>query len=223
MCVQRRDCDCEDRRSCSCWYNPCSTANERLLPVPISDHHVHREDVRKVWKECQDESFWYRALPISLGSMAMTGGLIYNGVWKSSARFGPFPKLAVAGILGYAVGKLSYMGACRNKFQELGIKPPGGPWGAGGPGGPGGRHGHEHRLTHALSNKNPLWSWAYASKANQRKGGGALCSPSAVTVELFQRRNRLRKKNHTTTRQILPMEEGQDGDAVRRMKRMSAS
>ncbi|MED6269176.1 hypothetical protein CHARACLAT_030460 [Characodon lateralis] len=24
------------------------------------DSHVHREDVRKVWKECQEESFWYR-------------------------------------------------------------------------------------------------------------------------------------------------------------------
>ncbi|KAJ0065276.1 hypothetical protein NL108_007003 [Boleophthalmus pectinirostris] len=102
---------------------------------PLSDHHVHREDVRKVWNECQEESFWYRALPISVSSMAVTGGLIYNGVWKSSARFGPFPKLAVAGILGYAVGKISYMGTCWNKFQELGIKPgPGGPWGAGGPG-----------------------------------------------------------------------------------------
>ncbi|RVE73841.1 hypothetical protein OJAV_G00035240 [Oryzias javanicus] len=67
---------------------------------PLSDPHIHREDVRKVWKECQEESFWYRALPFSLGSMAVTGGLIYNGVWKPSKRFGPFPKLAVAGLLG---------------------------------------------------------------------------------------------------------------------------
>ncbi|XP_022607221.1 OCIA domain-containing protein 2 [Seriola dumerili] len=88
---------------------------------PVSDHHVHREDVRKIWKECQEESFWYRALPFSLGSMAVTGGLIYNGIWKSSKRFGPFPKLAVAGILGYAVGKASYVETCRSKFQELGV------------------------------------------------------------------------------------------------------
>lgn len=114
---------------------------------PLSDHHVHRDDVRKVWKECQEESFWYRALPISLGSMAVTGGLIYNGVWKSSPRFGPFPKLAVAGILGYALGKASYMGTCRSKFQQLGVGPGLEPWGSGAGGrfGPWGGSGHGHR------------------------------------------------------------------------------
>ncbi|KAM9385539.1 OCIA domain-containing protein 2 [Pholidichthys leucotaenia] len=113
---------------------PGSAAAKGAWKCPLSDAHVHREDVRKVWKECQEESFWYRALPLSLGSMAVTGGLIYNGVWKSSPRFGYFPKLAVAGILGYALGKASYAGSCRDKFQALGIQ--------GGPGfGPGFRPG----------------------------------------------------------------------------------
>uniref|UniRef100_A0AAV2KXQ2 OCIA domain-containing protein n=1 Tax=Knipowitschia caucasica TaxID=637954 RepID=A0AAV2KXQ2_KNICA len=85
---------------------PAPDKTKGSFKCPLSDHHVHREDVRKVWKDCQEESFWYRALPISLGSMAVTGGLIYNGVWKPSPRFGPFPKLAVAGILGYAIGKV---------------------------------------------------------------------------------------------------------------------
>ncbi|KAM9358474.1 OCIA domain-containing protein 2 isoform 2-T2 [Symphorus nematophorus] len=114
----------------------------------MGDRHIHRDDVRKVWKECQEESFWYRALPLSLGSMAVTGGLIYNGIWKSSKRFGPFPKLAVAGILGYAVGKASYAGTCRSKFQALG---PGekdgkgfGPWSEGGRFGPGRGHRCHH-------------------------------------------------------------------------------
>uniref|UniRef100_A0A8C6U7A1 OCIA domain containing 2 n=1 Tax=Neogobius melanostomus TaxID=47308 RepID=A0A8C6U7A1_9GOBI len=113
---------------------PAPDKTKGSFKCPLSDHHVHSEDVGKVWKECQEESFWYRALPISLGSMAVTGGLIYNGVWKPSPRFGPFPKVIVAGILGYAIGKVSYMGTCRGKFQELGIKAgPGVPWGAGGP------------------------------------------------------------------------------------------
>ncbi|XP_071342983.1 OCIA domain-containing protein 2 [Trachinotus anak] len=90
--------------------NPAPVRGE--WKCPVSDRHIHRDDVRKVWKECHEESFWYRALPLSLGSMAVTGGLIYNGIWKSSKRFGPFPKLAVAGILGYAVGKASYVGTC---------------------------------------------------------------------------------------------------------------
>lgn len=27
---------------------------------PVSDSHIHREDVKKVWQECREESFWYR-------------------------------------------------------------------------------------------------------------------------------------------------------------------
>ncbi|XP_046892800.1 OCIA domain-containing protein 2 [Hypomesus transpacificus] len=87
------------------------------------DRHLPREDIRQIWRECQEESFWYRALPASLGSMAVTGGLLYQGIWNASKRFGPFPKLAVAGILGYAVGKASYVGTCREKFQRLGPFP----------------------------------------------------------------------------------------------------
>ncbi|XP_029285700.1 OCIA domain-containing protein 2 [Cottoperca gobio] len=117
---------------------------------PMGDHHVHRDDVRKVWKECQEESFWYRALPFSVGSMAVTGGLIYNGIWKSSKRFGPFPKLAVAGILGYAVGKASYVGACRSKFQQVGLElgPGSRPWSKGGGFGPFNKSGPGHRSCH---------------------------------------------------------------------------
>ncbi|XP_072552357.1 OCIA domain-containing protein 2 [Salminus brasiliensis] len=114
---------------------------------PVADKHIHREEVRQIWKECQEESFWYRALPLALGSMAVTGGLIYNGVWKQSKRLGPIPKLALAGVLGYAVGKASYIGTCRAKFQKLGPEfskgfgPGWGP-GFGPPGfrGPGHRH-----------------------------------------------------------------------------------
>ncbi|XP_060885125.1 OCIA domain-containing protein 2 [Labrus mixtus] len=123
-------------------------AGKRDWKCPMGDRHIHRDDVRKAWKECQEESFWYRALPLSLGSMAVTGGLIYNGVWNSSKRLGPFPKLAVAGILGFAVGKASYVGTCRGKLQELGLKdgPGFGPWSEGGRGpwksGPGHRSCH---------------------------------------------------------------------------------
>ncbi|KAG7488849.1 hypothetical protein MATL_G00038770 [Megalops atlanticus] len=63
---------------------------------PLGDRHVHRDEVRQIIRECQEESFWYRALPLSLGSIAITGALLYNGVLHPSKRFGPFPKLAVA-------------------------------------------------------------------------------------------------------------------------------
>ncbi|KAK2835879.1 hypothetical protein Q5P01_016363 [Channa striata] len=114
---------------------------------PLSEPHLHREGVRKVWKECQEESFWYRALPLSLGSMAVTGGLIYQGIWKSSKRFGPFPKLAVAGILGYVAGKASYVGTCQRKFQNIGLDvvPGFGPWSVGRHCGPFNNSGPRHR------------------------------------------------------------------------------
>ncbi|KAG7316755.1 hypothetical protein KOW79_020296 [Hemibagrus wyckioides] len=112
---------------------------------PIGDKQLN--EMKQIWKECQEESFWYRALPLSLGSMAITGGLIYRGVWKQSKRFGPFPKLALAGIVGYAVGKASYIGTYKEKFQKLGPefnKGFGPGWGPGfGPAFFGG-HGHRH-------------------------------------------------------------------------------
>ncbi|KAI1886609.1 hypothetical protein AGOR_G00197570 [Albula goreensis] len=63
---------------------------------PLGDTHIHRDQVRAIFRECQEESFWYRALPLSLGGLAVTGALLYNGVLVPSKRFGPFPKLAVA-------------------------------------------------------------------------------------------------------------------------------
>ncbi|XP_051731674.1 OCIA domain-containing protein 2 [Ctenopharyngodon idella] len=90
----------------------------KQFQCPIADPHFPRKDIKQIWKECQYESFWYRALPLSTGSMAVTGGLIYSGVWKQSKRFGYFPKLLLAGIVGYAVGKASYVGTCREKFNN---------------------------------------------------------------------------------------------------------
>ncbi|KAM3619774.1 uncharacterized protein V6R79_013408 [Siganus canaliculatus] len=100
---------------------PGASAGKEKWKCHRCDVDIHRNDVWTAWRECKEESFWYRALPLSLGSMAVTGGLIYNGIWKSSKRLGPFPKLAVAGILGFAVGKASYAGACRSKFEKLGL------------------------------------------------------------------------------------------------------
>ncbi|NXM90160.1 OCAD1 protein, partial [Oenanthe oenanthe] len=77
----------------------------------------------KILKECKQESFWYRALPLTLGSMLVTQGLISKGIFSASPKFGPYPKMAIAGFLGYAIGKMSYMGECQKKFQKIGIAP----------------------------------------------------------------------------------------------------
>nr|XP_033801637.1 OCIA domain-containing protein 2 isoform X2 [Geotrypetes seraphini] len=46
---------------------------------PISNAHIDREDVAKIIQECKEESFWQRALPLSIGSMIATQGLVYKG------------------------------------------------------------------------------------------------------------------------------------------------
>uniref|UniRef100_A0A4W3IDA4 OCIA domain-containing protein n=1 Tax=Callorhinchus milii TaxID=7868 RepID=A0A4W3IDA4_CALMI len=86
-------------------------------------HHAHSDEIKKIIIECKRESFWYRAVPLSLGSMLLTQGLLYKGILSPSKRFGSIPKVALAGILGFAIGKISYVGACRKKFQGAGFHP----------------------------------------------------------------------------------------------------
>lgn len=92
-----------------------------MLFCPISQ--IQDGEIARISKECKQESFWYRALPLSLGSMLVTQGLISKGIFSASARFGPYPKMAIAGVLGFAIGKMSYMGECQKKFQKIGIAP----------------------------------------------------------------------------------------------------
>uniref|UniRef100_G1NTW1 OCIA domain containing 2 n=5 Tax=Vespertilionidae TaxID=9431 RepID=G1NTW1_MYOLU len=59
------------------------------------------------------------ALPFSLGSMLVTQGLVHHGYLAANPRFGSLPKVALAGILGYGLGKASYIGVCQSKFHSL--------------------------------------------------------------------------------------------------------
>ncbi|XP_030126912.4 OCIA domain-containing protein 2 [Taeniopygia guttata] len=92
-----------------------------MLFCPMSQ--IQDREIARIIKECKQESFWYRALPLSLGSMLVTQGLISKGIFSASPRFGPYPKMAIAGILGFAIGRMSYMGECQKKFQKIGIAP----------------------------------------------------------------------------------------------------
>ncbi|XP_067298055.1 OCIA domain-containing protein 1-like isoform X2 [Pseudorasbora parva] len=86
---------------------------------PIGIDYIPTEEERRVFRECNQESFWYRSLPISATSMAFTQFLISRGALTSSGRFGSLPKLAFAGVCGYLGGKMSYMNACQEKFKSL--------------------------------------------------------------------------------------------------------
>ncbi|NXO54687.1 OCAD1 protein, partial [Aramus guarauna] len=78
----------------------------------------------RICEECKKESFWYRALPLSLGSMLVTQGLVSKGIFSASPRFVGFLSVfIVAGVLGFAIGKMSYRGKCQKKFQKIGVVP----------------------------------------------------------------------------------------------------
>ncbi|KAI2668683.1 OCIA domain-containing protein 1 [Labeo rohita] len=57
---------------------------------PVGIDYIPTEEERRVFRECNQESFWYRSLPISAISMALTQFLISR----------------VAGVFGYLGGKL---------------------------------------------------------------------------------------------------------------------
>ncbi|KAM6401906.1 OCIA domain-containing protein 2-like [Pluvialis apricaria] len=104
--------------------SPPKQSGWQMFYCPISQNH-DAEEIARIRKECKKESFWYRALPLSLGSMLVTQGLVSKGIFSASPRFGALPKMAIAGVLGFAVGKVSYIGECQKKFQKIGIVPPG--------------------------------------------------------------------------------------------------
>ncbi|XP_006113522.2 OCIA domain-containing protein 1 isoform X1 [Pelodiscus sinensis] len=81
--------------------------------------YVPTEDERRIFRECNEESFWYRSLPISAVSMIVTQGLIHKGILTTHSRFGSLPKVAFAGICGYIAGKISYLSICQEKFKKL--------------------------------------------------------------------------------------------------------
>ncbi|XP_055485324.1 OCIA domain-containing protein 2 isoform X2 [Psammomys obesus] len=67
---------------------------QSLLFCPKSKLHIHRGEIAKIIRECQEESFWKRALPFSLVSMLVTQGLVHQGYLAANPRFGSLPKVA---------------------------------------------------------------------------------------------------------------------------------
>lgn len=89
-------------------------------PIPhIGADYIPTEEERRVFAECNDESFWFRSVPLAATSMLITQGLISKGILSSHPRYGSIPKLIFACIMGYFAGKLSYVKTCQEKFKNL--------------------------------------------------------------------------------------------------------
>ncbi|XP_040891415.1 OCIA domain-containing protein 1-like isoform X2 [Toxotes jaculatrix] len=91
----------------------------RRAQAPMGMDYIPTEEERRVFRECNQESFWYRSVPFSVVSMAVTQALVARGTLSSSPRFGSLPKVVFAGFCGYLAGKMSYMKTCQEKFKRL--------------------------------------------------------------------------------------------------------
>ncbi|XP_032884258.1 OCIA domain-containing protein 1 isoform X1 [Amblyraja radiata] len=86
---------------------------------PVGASYIPTDEERRIFKECNKESFYYRSLPFSGMSMLVTQVLVSRGILSTSNRFGSIPKVAFAGVCGYLIGKISYMRTCQEKFMRL--------------------------------------------------------------------------------------------------------
>uniref|UniRef100_H2RPM1 OCIA domain-containing protein 1 n=1 Tax=Takifugu rubripes TaxID=31033 RepID=H2RPM1_TAKRU len=86
----------------------------------VGIEYIPTEEERRVFRECNQESFWYRCKSRSsrCAQMNDTLGQI-KGTLSASPRFGSLPKVVFAGFFGYMAGKLSYMKTCQEKFKRL--------------------------------------------------------------------------------------------------------
>lgn len=101
-------------------FNPASQQHtQRNTQASLGAGYSPTEDERRIFQECNRESFWYRSLPLSAVAMTVTQVMVTRGVLSASPRFGSLPKLAFAGLCGYVGGKLSYTKICQEKFKSL--------------------------------------------------------------------------------------------------------
>ncbi|KAM8879015.1 OCIA domain-containing protein 1 isoform 2-T2 [Spinachia spinachia] len=98
-----------------------------LQPAPAQSRvgvdYIPTEEERRVFKECQNESFWYRSVPFCVVGVTVTQVLVAKGILSPSPRFGSLPKVVFAGFCGILAGKMSYMKACQEKFKRLDNSP----------------------------------------------------------------------------------------------------
>lgn len=72
-----------------------------------------------VLEECNNESFFQRSLPIGTSLGIGSYLAVQKGYFKASARYGAWPKVAAAVVVGYFLGKISYQQICAEKLMAL--------------------------------------------------------------------------------------------------------
>lgn len=94
----------------------------RPFPGPNSQpntvYKFSPEELR-VLRECNKESFYQRCLPFSAFLATSTYLGVKNGFLRPNVKFGATPKVAVAVVVGYFLGKFSYQKKCAEKLMQL--------------------------------------------------------------------------------------------------------
>ncbi|ESN90000.1 hypothetical protein HELRODRAFT_91145, partial [Helobdella robusta] len=80
---------------------------------------VFTKDELRVLKECNNESFYYRCLPLGVLFIGTTQLLTNRGILKPNKKFGALFKNMAAGLAAFLLGKLTYQGTCREKIMQL--------------------------------------------------------------------------------------------------------
>lgn len=73
----------------------------------------------RVLRECNVESFYQRSLPLGILGGVGTWMAVQRGILSASPKYGATPKVVVASILGYFIGKFSYQDKCAEKIMRL--------------------------------------------------------------------------------------------------------
>ena len=95
--------------------NPVERIKERYW-TPSSPSEFSPQEV-KVYMECNDEAFYYRALPATMivGTVTLWGAFTER---LSPGRFGYLPKLMLYTGVAFILGKMSYGENCTQKFLQ---------------------------------------------------------------------------------------------------------
>ncbi|XP_069701206.1 OCIA domain-containing protein 1 isoform X2 [Periplaneta americana] len=85
---------------------------------PKDQYRFSNEELR-VLRQCNRDSFFQRCIPIAsiLGIGTYYG--VHSGYLKPHARWGAAPKVTVAVIVGYFLGKFSYQSKCTEMIMQL--------------------------------------------------------------------------------------------------------
>ncbi|XP_063837706.1 OCIA domain-containing protein 1 isoform X1 [Ostrinia nubilalis] len=111
----------KEEEDCSCYAE--SRTKKTCPPIRNVTHPLRyyefTQDEIKALEECDRESFYRRCVPFSSAFATATYAAIKTGHLRANPRFGAFPKLTLAVVVGYFLGKLSYQSACADKLMAL--------------------------------------------------------------------------------------------------------